>query len=105
MSDQERLGPCDGCGRSLDPSVHAYRLRTGSGACLRCRACALTYGPLLKRSMRIAAVIGSVLLLINQGDALVTGQFDRSLVWKIPLTFAVPFIVATWSGLSNSRMR
>jgi hypothetical protein len=59
----------------------------------------------LRRSLRIAAIIGSVLLAINQGDALVAGQLQSSLAWKIPLTFAVPFIVATWSGLSNSRVR
>lgn len=55
--------------------------------------------------MRIAAIIGSVLLVINQGDLLFTGQVHSSLAWKIPATFAVPFIVATWSALSNSRVR
>lgn len=105
VSHQEQRGPCDGCGRSLDPAVPTYRLRSGSGTCLRCRTCALTYGPLLRRSLRIAGVIGSVLLVINQGDALFMGQIHSALAWKIPATFAVPFIVATWSALSNSRVR
>jgi hypothetical protein len=36
-----------------------------------------------------------VLLAINQGDVLVTGTWSASLLWKVPLTYAVPFMVAT----------
>lgn len=72
---------------------------------MRCGGCALTYGPLLQRSVGIASVIGSVLLLINHGDAIIGGQLHPSLAWKIPATYAVPFIVATWSALSNTRVR
>jgi hypothetical protein len=27
------------------------------------------------------------------------------LLWKIPLTYLVPFLVATWGALVNSRVR
>jgi len=49
--------------------------------------------------------VGSVLVGINQGDALVAGRCDATLVWKIPLTYLVPFVVATWGALINSRVR
>lgn len=98
-------GPCERCGRQVAPPRHVYQLRGPSGLHLTCRACALTYGPVLRRSLRIAMIIGSVLLIINHGDVLLAGQFHASLAWKIPATYAVPFVVATWSALSNSRAR
>jgi len=47
-----------------------------------------------RRSLRIAAVVGSILNLINQGDAL----FDATAVnwWKFCLTYLVPYLVSTY---------
>jgi hypothetical protein len=59
--------------------------------------------PLVRRSAAIALIVGSVLLAINQGDALLAGRWDAALAWKAPLTYLVPFIVATWGALLNSR--
>jgi hypothetical protein len=42
---------------------------------------------------------------INQGTTLFEGTFPAALAWKIPLTYLVPFIVATWGALLNSRVR
>ncbi len=58
---------------------------------------------MLRRSLGIAAAVGTVLVLINQGDVLLTGPRTAALLWKVPLTYAVPFLVATWSALLNSR--
>jgi hypothetical protein len=55
------------------------------------------------RSLLTAAVVGTVLTAINQGTVLLDGSFPASLYWKIPLTYAVPFCVASWGGLINSR--
>jgi hypothetical protein len=52
-----------------------------------------------------ALVVGSVLTAINQGTLIVAGDFPRSLMWKIPLTYLVPFCVSTWGALVNSRLR
>ena len=71
----------------------------------KCFPCAVRYRPLLRRSTLIALVVGSVLVAINQGDALVGGRCDATLIWKIPLTYLVPFVVATWGALINSRVR
>jgi hypothetical protein len=60
---------------------------------------------LLKRSLVTAAVVGSILTLINQGTVLFDGRFPAELYWKIPLTYCVPFLVTTWGGLVNSRIR
>lgn len=72
----------------------------GQWLCLRC---ALRYRPLLRRSLVTALVVGTVLVAINQGTVLAAGRFPPELFWKIPLTYAVPFCVATWGALSNSR--
>ena len=48
-------------------------------------------------------VVGTALTALNQGDAILTGQLANALAWKIPLTYCVPFLVATYGALSNSR--
>ncbi len=58
---------------------------------------------MLRRSVATGLVVGTVLVAINQGPPLVTGHFTPSLLWQIPLTYAVPFCVATWGALGNSR--
>ena len=51
-----------------------------------------------KRSLLVAIVVGTVLNLINQGDALIGhGHFDPV---KAVLTFAVPYCVATYGAVS-----
>ncbi len=58
---------------------------------------------MLRRSFGIAGSVGTLLILINQGDILLAGPRTAALLWKVPLTYAVPFLVATWSALLNSR--
>jgi hypothetical protein len=70
----------------------------------RCLRCALTYRPMLRRSLLTAIVVGTVLTAINQGTTLLDGNLPVSLAWKVPLTYAVPFCVATWGALVNSRL-
>jgi len=51
-----------------------------------------------KRSLVVALIVGTVLNLINQGDALVAGA---RLNWtKLILTFVVPYAVATYGAVS-----
>jgi hypothetical protein len=51
-----------------------------------------------KRSLLVAAVVGTVLNLINQGDALFGAA--RIDLLKGALTFAVPYCVATYGAVS-----
>lgn len=90
---------CTRCSTQL-ASVSAFSI----GGAPRCLRCALTYPPLLRRSLYTALVVGSVLVLINQGNLLLSGSASGQLWWKIPLTYAVPFCVATWGALINSRV-
>ena len=51
-----------------------------------------------RRSFIIALIVGTILNLINQGDALFGGGSLN--VTKIILTFAVPYCVATYGAVS-----
>jgi hypothetical protein len=51
-----------------------------------------------KRSLIVALIVGTILNLINQGDVLFGG--GRFNVWKLILTFAVPYAVATYGAVS-----
>ncbi len=51
-----------------------------------------------KRSLVVALVVGTILNLINQGDALFGGA-PLNLA-KLILTFAVPYAVATYGAVS-----
>lgn len=100
----EDLERCRGCARPLS-SQAVYQFHAADGAHRKCRSCAFTHRPMLRRSLGIAAVVGTVLLAINQGDLLFSGRWPAALAWKIPLTYLVPFLVATWGALLNSRTR
>jgi hypothetical protein len=59
--------------------------------------CAISDG-VPRRSFYVAMLVGTVLNLINQGDALLAGT---SLNWaKILLTYAVPYLVSTYGAVS-----
>lgn len=71
----------------------------------RCLRCALLYRPLASRSLVIALIVGTILTAINQGNLIVQGDFPVALAWKVPLTYAVPYCVATTGAILNSRQR
>ena len=93
---------CESCGRARARFLFSFR--TGSGSVIKCGGCALRHRPLLKRSLAIAAIVGTVLLAINQGDVLLSPRWPPALAWKVPLTYLVPFLVATWGALLSSRV-
>lgn len=49
------------------------------------------------RSVKVAVVVGTLLNLINQPEAFF-GSGDL-VIWKVGLTFAVPFCVATYGAV------
>lgn len=51
-----------------------------------------------KRSALVAALVGTVLNLINQGDALFSGAHIH--LFKLVLTYCVPYCVATYGAVS-----
>jgi hypothetical protein len=50
-----------------------------------------------RRAVKVAAVVGTVLTLINQYDLIAQGRVDLA---KAMLTYVVPFCVSTWSALT-----
>jgi len=80
-----------------------YELRSDQGRIVRCLRCALLYWPVLRRSLVIALIVGTILTAINQGNIIAQGHFPLILAWKIPLTYCVPFCVATTGALLNAR--
>lgn len=73
------------------------------GGARHCLQCAVQYRPMLRRSALTALVVGTLLVGINQGPALAAGDIRPGLAWQIVLTYAVPFCVASWGALTNSR--
>lgn len=77
-------------------------MRAGEGPV--CTSCAMVDGAMLRRSAIVAAIVGTLLVLLNQGDVLMgPGPLPPSLYWRIPATYMVPFCVATYGALSNAR--
>ena len=51
-----------------------------------------------RRSLYVALIVGTILNLINQGDAILAGG---AINWaKIVLTYAVPYLVSTYGAVS-----
>ena len=98
---------CQNCGR-LARSGRTFVFRppgadpatTGTVKCVRCGP---RHRPMLRRSAIVAVIVGTILTLLNQGDGLFSGNWNNALYWKIPLTYCVPFLVATYGALTAAR--
>jgi hypothetical protein len=53
---------------------------------------------IVRRSFVIAAIVGTILNLINQGDALIQGM--PLVAWKLALTYLVPYCVSTYGAVT-----
>lgn len=75
---------------------------------------------LLPRALKTSAFVGTILVMLNQGDVLADaiwpvlsamshgdplahGAWPASLWWRIPLTFLVPFTVSLHAGYLATR--
>jgi len=45
-------------------------------------------------------IVGTILVIINHGDALLHGSIDTARVLRIILTYMVPYLVSTTSSVS-----
>jgi len=52
--------------------------------------------PIFRRAIIVAAIVGTALLAINQGDLILAGQWPP--YWKIILTYLVPYLVSSGSA-------
>jgi len=85
------------------PGASMQAADSEAGQITKCLFCAVRHSTMLKRSLTVAVVVGSLLTILNQGDLLFAGHWKGAMYWKIPLTYCVPFCVATYGALSNSR--
>ena len=60
-------------------------------------------GPVVRRALCFAAVVGAVLIAINHGDAILRGDVDRGRILRMGLTVAVPYVVSTLSSVGAMR--
>jgi hypothetical protein len=51
------------------------------------------------RGLRVGAIVGTILIAINQGDLLLAGDLPLDMLWKIPLTYCVPYWVSTYASV------
>ena len=57
------------------------------------------------RALKVAALVGTILVAINQGETVLAGNFTPALVAKILLTYGVPYGVSTYAGVEAIRDR
>lgn len=93
---------CSVCGAS--GLHHYYRLATPGGLAFKCFRHALGHRPLLVNGLKTAAVVGTILTAINQGDIVFQGALTSGVLARIALTYAVPFLVSTHGALAVSRV-
>ena len=68
------------------------------------------YTPVLRRALGVALLVGTCLMLLNQGDVLAAAILQGTpptgaLFWKSPLTYAVPFLVSWYSSVAAMKSR
>ncbi len=99
QTDQASRPVCDLCPR---PASYRFGLRDESAH--RCLRHAIVYPPVVKRALRVALVVGTLLFIINQADIVVRGELSSGVALKIGLTYLVPFSVSTYSALQINRL-
>ena len=53
----------------------------------------------VRRARRVALIVGTLLVLINYGDRIFTGDLGQADWLKMALTYLVPYGVSTWSAV------
>jgi hypothetical protein len=52
-----------------------------------------------RKAALTSLVVGTVLVMINHGDAIISGVSPP--IWKIVLTYCVPYLVTTWGAVTG----
>jgi hypothetical protein len=95
---------CSRCQAALRRARYELRGPLGERV-VRCLRCSLSYRPLVRRSLIVAPIVGTILLAINQGNVILAGHFPESLYWKAPRRspIACHYAVATTGAILNAR--
>ncbi len=57
----------------------------------------------VRRAFASVPIVGTILITINHGDAILRGQIDQDRILKMALTVCVPYLVSTISSVSTIR--
>jgi hypothetical protein len=94
-------GPvCDICGR---PAHYRFAL-TLPNAALRCWRHAMVYGPVVRRALDVALIVGTIIVLVNQADVVLSGKLSAPVLLRIALAYLVPFLVTNYAALDSNRL-
>ena len=52
------------------------------------------------RALKVAALVGPILIVVNQGDVILRGGMSVVCMLKMALTFMVPYLVSTYSSVA-----
>lgn len=55
----------------------------------------------MRRSLRVSLLVGTILIVINQGDRLLNGELSLEIALKMLLTYLVPYGVSTYASVSS----
>ena len=58
---------------------------------------------MVRRSLKFGVVVGTILIVINHGEALVDGDFSAERMLRMGLTVMVPYFVSTSSSVCAMR--
>ena len=78
---------CNLCGRETNKGwafgfkKPASEAEPDAGMIIKCHRCAALHTPMLRRSLIVAIVVGSILTLLNQGDLIIAGDWTEPLYW------------------------
>ena len=64
-----------------------------------------TQWSVVRRALMAGALVGSLQILINHGDALLAGELSSRRVLKMILTSLVPYMVSTFASVGAIRHR
>ena len=104
MTPPEQRPRCACCPPWRAPTL-AFTFVTPSGPVTKCLRHAIVHRRLLVTALATAAVVGTILTAINQGNVILSGHFPAILYWKVPLTYCVPYSVSTFSQLRISHVK
>ena len=57
----------------------------------------------IKRSIKVALVVGTILFLINHFDSIYYGTLNATNYFQIGLTYVVPYLVSTFGSAMQAR--
>jgi len=55
--------------------------------------------PVMRNALKVALIVGTVLVLINQGDKIFSLSLSYANILQFALTYLVPYCVSTYSAV------